>query len=154
MSYETADIRKFLTEAFDDEELVHLCFDYYPEVHNRFTAEMTKGRKVQLLIEHGQRRDLIWDLRTSLDRERPDQYRKRFPQVVDTEFHPTLSKQERDPKQVFISHAYEDTIFAHLLSTDLRNQGWRVWIAPDNIQPGEKWVEAINRGLASPLYRG
>ncbi len=29
----------------------------------------------------------------------------------------------------------------------LREDGWAVWIAPDSIQPGEKWVEAINRGL-------
>ena len=28
-----------------------------------------------------------------------------------------------------------------------RSAGWRPWIAPESIQPGEKWVEAIGRGL-------
>jgi tetratricopeptide (TPR) repeat protein len=60
--------------------------------------------------------------------------------------HETI-KPQRDPQQVFISHAHEDTEFAHRLANDLRQNGWRVWIAPDTIQPGEKWVEAINRGL-------
>jgi hypothetical protein len=25
--------------------------------------------------------------------------------------------------------------------------GWRAWLAPDSIRPGERWVDAINRGL-------
>lgn len=25
--------------------------------------------------------------------------------------------------------------------------GWRAWIAPESILPGEKWAPAINRGL-------
>jgi formylglycine-generating enzyme required for sulfatase activity len=29
----------------------------------------------------------------------------------------------------------------------LQQHGWHVWIAPESIRPGEKWVEAINRGL-------
>jgi hypothetical protein len=49
---------------------------------------------------------------------------------------------------VFISHAHEDANFAHNLADDLRQNGWRVWIAPDSIRPGEKWVEAIERGLS------
>jgi hypothetical protein len=53
----------------------------------------------------------------------------------------------RDPKQVFISHAHEDAELTHRLAGDLQQQGWRVWIAPDNIAPGEKWVDAIGRGL-------
>jgi hypothetical protein len=54
---------------------------------------------------------------------------------------------ERDARQVFISHAHQDAEFAHRLAGDLRERGWRVWIAPESIRPGEKWVEAINRGL-------
>jgi sulfatase modifying factor 1 len=147
MSYETADIRKFLTEAFDDEELGDFCFDYFSDVQNRFSSDMSKGRKIQLLIEHCQRRELIWDLRAALSRERPDQYKKRF-QEADSEVRHIFLKQEHYPtKQVFISHAYEDAFFAHSLAAALRKQSWPVWIAPDSIQPGEKWVEAINRGL-------
>ena len=53
----------------------------------------------------------------------------------------------RDPRQVFISHAHQDAEFAHRLAADLGSAGWRAWIAPESIQPGEKWVEAIGRGL-------
>jgi formylglycine-generating enzyme required for sulfatase activity len=54
---------------------------------------------------------------------------------------------KRNPRQVFISHAHQDAAFAQRLAADLRTRGWPVWLAPDSIQPGEKWVEAINRGL-------
>ena len=53
----------------------------------------------------------------------------------------------RDPRQIFISHAHQDADFAHRLAADLDSAGWRAWIAPESIQPGEKWVEAIGRGL-------
>lgn len=53
----------------------------------------------------------------------------------------------RKPRQIFLSHAMTDSDFAHRLADDLRAKGWQVWIAPESIHPGEKWVEAINRGL-------
>ena len=61
---------------------------------------------------------------------------------------PARARPQRNPRQVFISHAHQDTDFAHRLAADLQQDGWQVWIAPDSIRPGEKWVEAINRGLA------
>jgi hypothetical protein len=54
----------------------------------------------------------------------------------------------RNPRQIFFSHARQDADFAHRLAADLGRFGWDVWIAPDSIRPGEKWVDAINRGLA------
>jgi WD40 repeat protein len=54
----------------------------------------------------------------------------------------------RNPRQIFFSHAHQDDDFAHQLADDLRRFGWDIWIAPDSIRPGEKWVDAINRGLA------
>jgi formylglycine-generating enzyme required for sulfatase activity len=54
---------------------------------------------------------------------------------------------QRNPRQIFISHATPDAEIAHRLAADLRADGWNIWIAPDSILPGEKWVEAINRGL-------
>jgi DNA-binding winged helix-turn-helix (wHTH) protein len=54
----------------------------------------------------------------------------------------------RNPRQIFISHATADAELAHRLAADLQAEGWAVWMAPDSILPGEKWVEAINRGLA------
>lgn len=36
---------------------------------------------------------------------------------------------------------------AQKLAHDLTAHGYDIWIAPDSIRPGEKWVEAISRGL-------
>ena len=38
MAPTTADIRKFLTELFSDEELTTLCYDYFRDVYLRFRA--------------------------------------------------------------------------------------------------------------------
>jgi hypothetical protein len=54
--------------------------------------------------------------------------------------------------QVFISHATEDTQFAHRLADDLQQLGVQIWIAPESIRPGEGWVEAIERGLAESSH--
>jgi len=50
-------------------------------------------------------------------------------------------------KQVFISHATQDAPLARRLAKDLRRYNVPVWIAPDSIRYGEKWVDAIERGL-------
>jgi formylglycine-generating enzyme required for sulfatase activity len=64
-----------------------------------------------------------------------------------------LAAQETSVKQVFISHATEaDGEFAGRLAGDLRRLGIAVWIAPDSIQPGEAWVDAIERGLGESSH--
>jgi formylglycine-generating enzyme required for sulfatase activity len=143
----TADIRQFLIEAFNDDELTALCSDYFRDVVNDFASGMTKGQKIQLLIGYCQRRDVIPSLLAAIQRARPEQYEKRFPRAPRLPARPEPPKHERDPKQIFISHAHEDAAFAHRLAGDLKKNGWCAWIAPENIRPGEKWVEAINRGL-------
>ena len=143
----TADIRKFLTEAFSDDEFTTLCFDYFPQVSEGFTSGMTKWQKVQLLIEYCQRHDALPNLLAALERTRPEQFKKRFPQSAHVEVSPEPVAIARDSRQVFISYAHQDAEFAHRLADDLRAHGWRAWIAPESIYPGEKWVDAINRGL-------
>ena len=143
----TTDIRQFLTEAFNDDELMALCSEYFRDVANDFASGMTKGQKIQLLIGYCQRRDVIPSLLAAIQRARPEQYEKRFPRAPRLPVRPEPPKRERDPKQIFISHAHEDAAFAHRLADDLRNNGWRAWIAPESIRPGEKWGEAIDRGL-------
>jgi len=146
MPTNTADIRQYLTSSYSDEELITLCADYFRDVYDNFAVGMTKTAKIQLLLDHCQRRDLMTNLLAALERDRPDQYRNRFgPAVVEPS--PATAPPGRDPRQVFISHAHEDAEFAHRLAADLRTRGWRVWIAPVSIRPGEKWVDAINRGL-------
>jgi hypothetical protein len=72
----TADLRRFLTEAFSDEEITTLCFDQFRPVYDTFAGGMTKGQKIQLLIEHCERRDEWSTLLSALQRERPRQFAK------------------------------------------------------------------------------
>ena len=151
MTPTTADIRRFLVDTFGDEDLKTLCFDYFRDVYDDFTTGMTKGQMIQLLIERCVRRDTLANLEAALRAERPDQYVKQFgaptPPPVPSAIPAEIAPAGRDPRQVFISHAHQDAEFAHRLAADLDSAGWRAWIAPESIQPGEKWVEAIGRGL-------
>lgn len=148
----TPDLRRFLMEFFDDEEIETLCLDYFPEVGQNFTVGMTKNRKALMLIGFCERRDRLGDLAAALDRERPESWKRLFtapaaPQPARPLATPAAAT-PRDPRQVFLSHANQDAEFAGKLAGDLRGEEWRVWMAPDSIRPGEKWVEAIERGLA------
>ena len=151
MTPTTADIRRFLVNTFSDEDLKTLCFDYFRDVYDDFTTGMTKGQMIQLLIERCVRREALANLEAALRAERPDQYVKQFgaptPPPVSSAIPAEIAPAGRDPRQVFISHAHQDADFAHRLAADLDSAGWRAWIAPESIQPGEKWVEAIGRGL-------
>ena len=144
-----ADLRQFILQFFSDEELETLCFDYFREVRQEFTTGMIKNSKVMLLIDYCDSRSRLNDLYAALERERPTAWREKFgaPPAQKPSFSEETRFLERDPRQVFISHATADAAFAHRLADDLRAEGWRVWIAPDSIRPGEKWAEAIDRGL-------
>ena len=74
----TADIRKFLTEFFSDEELTTLCFDYFRDVYEDFTRGMAKGQKIQLLLDRCVRREALPNLLAALHAERTAQYEARF----------------------------------------------------------------------------
>jgi sulfatase modifying factor 1 len=145
MGIDTAAIRQFLFERFDDEELKHLCFDYFTDVYHDLTSGMRKSQMVQLLLEHCQEQGRLPALMAAMERERPELYATMFAPAADAP--PPARTSERDPGQIFVSYAHQDSHFARRLAQDLRQQGLSVWIAPDSIRPGEKWVEAINRGL-------
>ena len=145
----TADIRKFLTELFNDEELTTLCYDYFRDVYLDFALSMSKGQKIQRLIEHCDHREASPKLLAAMAAERPTLYTGRFGAPVEAVSAAEQPLSGRDPHQVFISHAHEDTEFARRLAADLREVGWRAWIVPESILPGEKWVDAIERGLAT-----
>jgi formylglycine-generating enzyme len=147
MAPTSADIRKFLTELFSDEELTILCYDYFRDVYDDFALGMAKGQKIQRLIERCDHREAVPSLLAALSAERAAQYNARFGAPVEAVSAAEQPRHARDPRQIFISHAHEDAGFAHRLAADLGARGWRPWIAPDSIRPGEKWVDAINRGL-------
>jgi formylglycine-generating enzyme len=150
MAPTTADIRKFLTELFSDEELTSLCYDYFRDVYLDFALGMSKGQKIQRLIEYCGHHGATPNLLAAMASERPTLYADRFGAPVEAAA-PAAEQPRpgRDPHQVFISHAHEDAEFAHRLAADLAAGGWRVWITPESILPGEKWVDAIERGLAT-----
>jgi formylglycine-generating enzyme required for sulfatase activity len=150
MTPTNADLRQFILHFFSDEELETLCFDYFREARQDFTIGMIKNSKVILLIDYCESRGRMDDLYAALERERPTAWREKFGAAPVETFRRNVSTPPtliRHPRQVFISHATADAAFAHRLADDLRAEGWRVWIAPDSIRPGEKWVEAIDRGL-------
>lgn len=78
MGFSSADVRRFLLDAFSDAELEAWSFDRFPEAHKEFTAGMSKSEKVQLLIEYCQDHDLVAPLFAALQAERPEQYQRAF----------------------------------------------------------------------------
>lgn len=150
MTYDTAAIRRFLMGFFNDEEIANLSFDYFPEVYENFAAGMSKGRMVRDLITYCRARNRLPDLLAALERERPEAFKEFFAANSHIELpatSPLSTPVVRNPRQVLVSHARPDTALARRLTNDLLARGWQVWIAPDSIRPGEKWVESINRGL-------
>ena len=108
----------------------------------------TKAGLARELVALCARRGRLEELMGLLAIQRPESFARTFEKVAEyTDEQDSVEKEiQRDPKMVFISHAQQDSDFAHRLAADLRNTGLKVWIATD-IQPGENWVEAINRGL-------
>ncbi len=78
MAPTTADIRKFLTELFSDEELTILCYDYFRDVYLDFALGMSKGQKIQRLIEYCDHREAIPNLLAAMAAERATLYAARF----------------------------------------------------------------------------
>jgi formylglycine-generating enzyme required for sulfatase activity len=133
----------FIKQTFNWEELETLCFQLYVQFDD--LVGRTREAKARELIAYMQRVGRLPDLMAALARERPQQYTASFGYPLRPPAKPGPSV--RNPRQVFISHAHQDADFAHRLADDLRREGYEIWIAPDSITPGERWVEAINRAL-------
>ena len=143
------DIRQFITKYFKDADLEIFCSDYFPEVQDNFTLGMEKNIKIVQLMQYCRHRELMPNLLGNLQKERPQPYKTTF-SLQETVTAPPLPPKPKphDPNQIFISHATADASdLANKLAADLRANGHPVWIAPTSIAPGEKWGEAIERGL-------
>ena len=57
-----------------------------------------------------------------------------------------------DKPQVFIGYAFKDKSFAHKLAKDLKENGLRVWMAEDEIRPGDSIAKKIEEGLQKSGY--
>lgn len=78
MGFTSNEVRRFLSEAFSDEEFETFCFDSFSEVQSDFSAGMSKRDKIQRLIEYCQLRDGVEALFKALQSARPEQYAARF----------------------------------------------------------------------------
>ncbi len=149
MKYDTAKLRQFINEHFGPQDLNDLLFDYFRSVHEDVTPGMTKRQQISLLLEFCRQHNQMENLLVAVGKMRPffqpDDYVQG--QKAPTAAPLTPTPITRNPRQIFISHAHQDAEVAQRLAHDLEAHGYDIWIAPDSIRPGEKWVEAINRGL-------
>src|SRR4030095_7788954 len=75
----TEEIRPILRQNFSDQELDELCWDRFHEVQQDFSQGMSKGQKIQLLLEYCQNRDQMAELVRAITHTR----RGQFPQLED-----------------------------------------------------------------------
>ncbi len=54
-------LRELLTAAFSDAELTTLCFDHFHPVYEDFAAGMSKGDKIQRLLDYCIRHEQVTD---------------------------------------------------------------------------------------------
>ena len=141
------ELLKFINEYFGDEDLEIFCFNYFMEVRNDFTSGMRKSTKVMDLIQYCKSRDLMETLLFNLRQEREKPYQQTFSPQEPLKSPPLYAPKARNPKQVFISHASKDGALAQRIAATLQANGYPIFMTPNSIQPGEKWVPAINRGM-------
>jgi hypothetical protein len=75
-AWNTAALRDLLNAAFNDEELTTLCFDYFRPVYDDFAGGMSKGQKVQRLLDYCSRRELVDELLAAVRKANPAQFRR------------------------------------------------------------------------------
>lgn len=74
-------LRSLLTDAFNHEELVTLCFDRLPELHEDVKNwPLQKG--VRELIDYCRRRGRIGDLLEAVEERNPEQYQRYAPYIT------------------------------------------------------------------------
>ena len=139
------ELRTFIVERFKRDELGMLCSDYFLDFYRDYDGtDITLTTLAEALVAHCERRSHLEQLRYALHAARTKPYEASFGAFIAAE---VLSK-PRNPKQAFLSYAHKDEMLARTLAAELRAAGLAVWIAADGIQPGEKWAEAIDRGLS------
>ena len=73
-AWETVAIRQLLTAAFSDGELTTICFDYFRSVYEDFGSGMSKGQKIQRLLDYCDRHGQIGELLRLVRERNPAQY--------------------------------------------------------------------------------
>jgi hypothetical protein len=55
------------------------------------------------------------------------------------------------PHEVFISYSVKDKPIADAICASIEADGFRCWIAPRDIAPGEDWPMAVTKAIAQSL---
>lgn len=147
-------LRQFLTDKLSVDELDSLCFDYFPPVRREFLPTLPHGERVKTLLDWCVRRNDVERLIDAIHSLFPKRFEMHLAGVLQRSAAAQIVPHEarehlvRNPRQVFISHAMmADGDWAQRLAEGLRTHGWQVWIAPNSLLPGEKWMPAIDRGM-------
>ena len=69
-------IRRLLSAAFNDGELMTLCFDRFPEVYDAFGSGMAKSEKIRALVDYCRQHRQVEELLQAIEAYNPFQYRK------------------------------------------------------------------------------
>ena len=143
-----AELRRFLVTLFTRDELDLLCADYFRDVYEELEGvALTKSALAQKLIDYCRRHGAMPLLHAALQRLRPEAVAQHL--VLSSAALPLTEPQRRmrDVNRIFISYAHDDRLVARRLASDLHANSFGVWLAPDDIHPGEPWVSAIDRGM-------
>ena len=73
-AWDTITIRELLTAAFNDEDLTVLCFDHFRSVYEDFGSGMSKGQKIQRLLDHCARHGQVEELLSAVEKRNRVQY--------------------------------------------------------------------------------
>jgi hypothetical protein len=83
MSGFSRELRQFLIEAFSPDEFKAFCFDHFSDFYReKFADGQTEAARVGWLIEYCERREKMAELQAALQRDRPTQFARHFPQGI------------------------------------------------------------------------
>lgn len=143
-----AQLQDLIHAHFSLSDLQDLCLRLGVDYED-LPPDKGKGDKIRALVLRMQRDKRLDDLLAFCTRMKPQVEWPDIAAPVSLDAAPASpTTPNRKLNQIFLSHAHQDSDFAHRLAADLRQHGYDIWIAPDSIRPGEQWVTAINRGLA------
>lgn len=74
VDWDKATIRQLLTTALSEDELTTFCFDHFSSVYNNFSSGMTRGQKVQNLLDYCYRNGQLPRLLRLVEQHYPTQY--------------------------------------------------------------------------------
>lgn len=143
-----AQLQDLIHAHFSLSDLQDLCLRLGVDYED-LPPDKGKGDKIRALVLRMQRDKRLDDLLAFCTRMKPQVEWPDIAAPVSLDAAPASpTTPNRKLNQIFLSHAHQDSDFAHRLAADLCQHGYDIWIAPDSIRPGEQWVTAINRGLA------